>query len=71
MGIKQFLVHGLADSTVPASLSEQYVQLAQSLGDQAEYVPLVGVGHMDMIDPHGAAFAEVKARLDLIMAEGA
>jgi len=66
MGVPQFLLHGLADSTVPASLSEDYVRLAQSLGDQAEYVPLVGMGHMDMIDPHGAAFAEVRARLDLI-----
>ncbi len=69
MGIKQILVHGLADSTVTASLSEQCVLLAQSLGDQAEYVPLAGAGHMDMIDPHGAAFAGVKARLDLILAE--
>lgn len=68
MGIRQFLVHGLADSTVPASLSEHYVDLARSLGDPAEYVPLAGLGHMDMIDPHGPAFAAVKARLDLITA---
>ncbi len=71
LGIRQFLVHGLADSTVPASLSERYVQRAQSLGDRAEYVPLAGMAHMDMIDPHGAAFAAVKARLDLITAERA
>jgi pimeloyl-ACP methyl ester carboxylesterase len=68
LGIRQFLVHGLADSVVPPSLSERYAHLAQSLGDQAEYVPLAGVGHMDVIDPRGAAFTEVKARLDLITA---
>ena len=68
LGIRQFLVHGLADSVVPASLSEHYAQLAQSYGDQAEYVPLAGTGHMDVIDPGGAAWAEVKARLDLISA---
>jgi acetyl esterase/lipase len=68
LGIPQFLLHGVADSVVPASLSEGYAHLAQSLGDQAEYVPLAGAGHMDMIDPHGAAFAEVKARLNLITA---
>jgi acetyl esterase/lipase len=69
LGIRQFLVHGLADSVVPPSLSERYAQRAQALGDRAEYVPLTGVGHMDVIDPGGVAFAEVKARLDLITAE--
>jgi acetyl esterase/lipase len=67
LGIRQFLVHGSADTTVPASLSASYVERARSLGDQAEYVPLAGAGHMDMIDPHGLAFQEVKARLDLIV----
>ena len=66
LGIRQFLLHGVADSTVPASLSAGYVERALSLGDEAEYVPLAGVGHMDMIDPHGVAFREVTARLDLI-----
>jgi pimeloyl-ACP methyl ester carboxylesterase len=66
LGVPQFLVHGLADTTVPAALSERYVNAARTLGDQAEYVPLAGIGHMDMIDPDGAAFAEVKARLDTI-----
>jgi glycerol-3-phosphate O-acyltransferase/dihydroxyacetone phosphate acyltransferase len=55
-----------ADSTVPSSLSASYVERALSLGDEAEYVPLAGAGHMDMIDPHGVAFREVTARLDLI-----
>ena len=67
LGIRQFLVHGSADSTVPASLSGGYVERAQSLGDDAEYVPLPGAGHMDMIDPHGVAFKEVRARLDMIV----
>jgi acetyl esterase/lipase len=66
LGIPQFLLHGLGDSTVPASLSESYARRALSLGDEAEYVPLPGASHMDMIDPDGAAFREVKARLDHI-----
>jgi acetyl esterase/lipase len=67
MGIPQILVHGLADTTVPASLSATYVELARSRGDDdAEYVPLPGVGHMEMIDPHGAAMREVVTRLDLL-----
>ena len=63
MGIPQFLLHGLTDATVPASLSEAYVRTAQSLGDEAEFVALPGASHLDMIDPHGAAFREVKDRL--------
>jgi len=66
LGIPQILVHGLADKTVPASLSAAYVELARSRGDDAEYVPLPGVGHMEMIDPEGAALREVVARLDLL-----
>jgi len=66
MGIPQFLLHGLGDSTVPPSLSEAYVRRALTLGDEAEYVPLPGASHMDMIDPDGAAFREVKVRLDQI-----
>ena len=67
LGIRQFLVHGLADSTVPASLGADYAELARSRGDEAQYVPLPGAGHMDMIDPRGAAFREVVIRLDLIV----
>jgi acetyl esterase/lipase len=70
LGVRQFLLHGLDDSTVPASLSAGYVELALARGDEAEYVPLPGAGHMDMIDPHGAAFGEVKARLDRIAPPG-
>jgi pimeloyl-ACP methyl ester carboxylesterase len=66
IGIPQILVHGLADRTVPASLSANYVDLATSLGDDAEYVPLPGLGHMAMIDPRGAAVREVIGRLDLL-----
>jgi acetyl esterase/lipase len=63
LGIPQFLLHGLTDSTVPASLSEAYVRRAQSLGDEAEFVPLPGASHLEIIDREGAAFGEVKDRL--------
>jgi pimeloyl-ACP methyl ester carboxylesterase len=63
LGIPQFLIHGLDDSTVPATLSATYAEQAHSLGDEAEYIPLSGMSHMDVIDPHGLAFAEVKLRL--------
>jgi pimeloyl-ACP methyl ester carboxylesterase len=67
LGIRQFLLHGEADSTVPASLSAGYVERALSLGDEAEYVPLADAGHMEMIAPRGVAFGALTARLDLIV----
>ena len=66
LGTPQFLLHGLADSTVPASLSADYVELARSLGDHAEYVPLQGAGHMEMIDPRGSALRQLAARLEAV-----
>ena len=66
LGTPQFLLHGLADTTVPASLSADYVELARSLGDRVEYVPLPGEGHIAMIDPGGTAFRELVARLGAV-----
>jgi acetyl esterase/lipase len=66
MGIPQLLIHGSADSTVPASLSHAYVEQARAKGDDARYVPVPGAGHMDMIEVGGAAFTEVLARLEQI-----
>ena len=63
----QFLLHGSADTTVPASLSADYVALARSLGDRAEYVPVPGAGHLDMINPRGRAFPELVARLETVL----
>jgi acetyl esterase/lipase len=64
IGIPQLLVHGLDDTTVPPSLSSNYADLASARGDDASYVGLAGAGHMDMIDPRGAAFLEVTTFLD-------
>ena len=65
-GKPQFLLHGLSDGSVPARLSENYVERAQSLNDEAEYVPLPDVGHMEMISGHGTPFHEWTMRLDSV-----
>jgi acetyl esterase/lipase len=64
LGLPQFLLHGTGDTTVPPTLSADYVATAVTRGDEATFVPLAGLGHMDMIDPAGAAFKEVLAILD-------
>ena len=63
LGLPQLLVHGLADTTVPASMSERYATRAAAAGDDASYVPLPGVGHMDMIDPAGAGWRTAAGHL--------
>jgi pimeloyl-ACP methyl ester carboxylesterase len=64
LGIPQYLIHGLADSVVPASFSAAYTERARASGDDVSYLPLPGIGHMEMIDPSGAAFAALLACLD-------
>jgi acetyl esterase/lipase len=66
MGKPQFLLHGLADDSVPPSLSELYAARAVALGDPAVYVPLPGVGHMEMISGRGVTFAELTAWLEVV-----
>ncbi len=51
IGVKQVLIHGTADSIVPASLSKLYADRARELGDDPKHIPLKDVGHFDLIDP--------------------
>ena len=66
VGKPQLLLHGVQDRSVPPSLSEHYAETAVSLGDPARYVPLPGVGHMDMISGRGTPFRELTAWLDSV-----
>jgi acetyl esterase/lipase len=64
LGVPQVLIHGGGDTVVPASMSEDYVARARAAGDDALYVALEGVGHRDVIDPQGPAWAETSAHLE-------
>jgi acetyl esterase/lipase len=66
LGKPQFLFHGLADGSVPAFLSENYVEKACALGDPAVYVPFAEVGHMEMISGRGVVFGELVTRLESV-----
>jgi dipeptidyl aminopeptidase/acylaminoacyl peptidase len=50
MGLRQILIHGQEDDTVPIIQSERFVQRARAVGDKASMVPLEGVGHFELID---------------------
>ena len=53
LGVRQILVHGDADSSVPYAQSASYVDAAAG---EAELVSLAGAGHFDLIDPQARDF---------------
>lgn len=55
LGVRQIVIHGTADDSVPYEMSERY---AEAAGGEAELVTLDGVGHFDLIDPQAKGFAE-------------
>ncbi len=59
LDIPQVLVHGLDDTTVAASMSADYVRSASASGDDAVYVPLAGLRHVEMINPSSEAWKAV------------
>jgi acetyl esterase/lipase len=63
LGVRQLLVHGAEDDTVPAAMSEAYAAAARQAGDEVELVVVPGEGHFAPIDPASRCWAEVAARL--------
>jgi pimeloyl-ACP methyl ester carboxylesterase len=59
LGVRQTLVHGTHDRTVPIELSERYVERAVELGDPASLLALEGAGHFEPIDPRADAWEAV------------
>jgi pimeloyl-ACP methyl ester carboxylesterase len=58
LGVPQIVIHGTDDDSVPFGMSERYVEAA---GGEAEFVPLEGTGHFELIDPQAEQFAETLA----------
>jgi pimeloyl-ACP methyl ester carboxylesterase len=60
----QWLIHGLADDTVPPAFSRDYVAAKhRRVGGQAEDVNLreiANAGHFDLIDPTAPAWKQVQ-----------
>ena len=51
LGIRQLLLHGRKDDTVPISMSEEYVIAARAAGDDARLHTFESAGHFELIDP--------------------
>ena len=56
-GVPQVLIHGTADPTVPAAMSERYAERARALGDPVVCDLVEGADHRSMIDPASPAWA--------------
>ncbi len=59
VGIPQLLMHGTADTYVPISLTRNYVEQVQAMGEPTELIELVGMGHMEYLDPASQAHARL------------
>jgi acetyl esterase/lipase len=64
LGVPQILIHGLADTVVPPSMSESYGKRAREAGDDVRYLALPGVGHREVIDARGPAWEHLTVELD-------
>jgi acetyl esterase/lipase len=60
LGVRQIVLHGTADESVPYETSRRYVEAA---GGEAELVTLEGTGHFELIDPLAPQFAETLAAI--------
>ena len=64
LGVRQVLVHGTEDKTVPASMSEGYCARARAAGDaDVVYLPIAGAGHMALISPRSSAWPQIRTSL--------
>jgi len=71
LGMPVLLVHGVLDETVSVGLSRSYASAAREAGAEVELVEIEGEAgrHRAFVDPRGAAWAPVAARLELQAAE--
>jgi hypothetical protein len=53
---------------VPVAQSRDYLRAALAAGDRCELLELAGVDHFAVIDPRTAAWADVGARLEGLVA---
>jgi acetyl esterase/lipase len=59
LGVRQTLIHGAEDDTVPVSLSTGYHARAVALGDDVRLITLPGAGHFEVINPLAQEWPQV------------
>lgn len=67
LGVRQMVLHGWDDDTIPIEVARDYAAAARGFGDAVELCDLRGVGHMEVIDPRLDAFAQVRRWLQDVL----
>lgn len=60
LGVTQDLVNGRADRIIPFRMAESYVARAKAAGDRATLHEVADTGHVELVTPGTAAWAETK-----------
>ena len=69
LGVPQDLVNGREDRIIPYRLATGYVAQALQAGDKAELHIVAATGHVELITPESAAWAEAKRLIKLALAK--
>lgn len=67
LGVPQRLFHGAADTVVPLSDAEAYVDAATAAGDDATLTVQPDANHFTVLDPGSPAWAEVRDTVHLLL----
>jgi acetyl esterase/lipase len=59
IGVPIRIVHGVADPTVPISLSREFAGKAKAAGDVVTLTEVPGAGHFDVVAPQASAWSAV------------
>lgn len=67
LGVPQTLVNGREDRIIPFRMATDYVAAARAEGDTATLVEVPRTGHVELVAPDTAAWAETKRRIAAVL----
>jgi acetyl esterase/lipase len=70
LGVKQIIVHGEIDKTVPLSMATEYAEAAKKRGDEVKLVVIEKAAHFEVVDPKSFAWARVRDEMLALLKAG-
>ena len=67
IGVRQILIHGTNDDSVPYPMSEDYHAAALASGDDVSLVTLQGAGHFEMVTPGSREWVQVVETIQSVL----
>jgi acetyl esterase/lipase len=71
LGVRQVLIHGTEDDSVPYAISRDHQAAAEAAGDDATLVTLPGAGHFETVDPRSREWPAVRDAVTALLRTGA